>query len=186
MNYKIARTGLILCVIYLVVFYILKFIFPEILIQTITSPTILQLGKFLADYQWADYIFRTITSFVPIYLFACASSGRFKFSWLEMVYIISGTLLCRLCIIFLPELYTHTSTAIMFLVALLCKGKLTYSAITFTIHGYLSMFLFAIRGFETIAHNVNTINGFMIALEGYVWLVLLAIIFNIKERKSNG
>lgn len=186
MNYKIAKTMLILCVVYLIGFYVLKFAFPDLLLQSITSPTMLQLGKFLSTHSWFDFIFRTITTFVPIYLFACASTGRFKFSWLEMAYIIIGTLVCRLVAIFAQQFYTHTSTAVMFLVAMLCKGKLTYATITFTIHGYLTMLLTSIRGFETIIFMLNTINGFMLALEAYMWEILLAIIFNIKEKKQNG
>lgn len=184
MNYKIARTMLVLCIVYLVAFYILKFFFPELLLQTITSPSIINLGKVMAKYKVIEFAFKTLSSFIVIYLFASASSGRFKFSWLEFFYIGCGTIICRLCIIFLPNFYTHTSTAVMFLVAMLCKGKLTYSAISFTLHGYLSMFLFSIKGFETVMLCINNISGFMLALEGYMWLILLAIIFNIKEKKN--
>ena len=184
MNYKIAKSMLILCIVYLVGFYILKFAFPELLIQTISSPTLIRLGEVLAKHTWFDHIVRTITTAIPIYLFACASAGRFKFTWYEFIYIIVGTIICRLCIIFFPSFYAHTSTAIMFLVAMLCKGKLIYSAITFAVHGYLSMFLTSIRGFETIILNINSVSGILISAEGYVWLILFAIIFNIKDNKN--
>lgn len=186
MNYKIARTMLVLCIVYLVAFYILKFFFPELLLQTITSPSIINLGKVMAKYKVIEFAFKTLSSFIVIYLFASASSGRFKFSWLEFLYIGCGTIICRTCAILLPNFYTHTSTAVMFLVAMLCKGKLTYSAISFTLHGYLSMFLFSIKGFENVVMYINNISGFMLALESYMWLILLAIIFNIKEKNKNG
>lgn len=44
MNYKIAKTMLVLCVVYLIGFYILKFIFPELLLLSITSPIMIRLG----------------------------------------------------------------------------------------------------------------------------------------------
>ena len=53
MNYKIARTMLTLCVVYLVGFYILKFIFPNLLVQAITSPTVLKFGEFLN--KWVGF-----------------------------------------------------------------------------------------------------------------------------------
>lgn len=186
MNYKVARTMLVLCIVYLVSFYILKFFFPELLLQTITNPSILRLGEFMDSHKVFEFIFKTLSSFIAIYLFACASSGRFKFNWLEFVYIFSGTALMIICELFFINFYTHTATAIMFLVAMLCKGKLKYSAISFAIHGYLSMFLFQIKGFETIILQINNISGFMLGLEVDFWLILLAIIFNIKERKENG
>lgn len=184
MNYKIARTMLVLCIVYLVAFYVLKFFFPELLLQTITSPSIINLGKVMAKYKVIEFAFKTLSSFIVIYLFASVSSGRFKFSWFEFLYIGCGTIITILCELFFIQFYTHTSTAVMFLVAMLCKGKLTYSAISFTLHGYLSMFLFSIKGFETVMLYINNISGFMLALEGYMWLILLAIIFNIKEKKN--
>lgn len=184
MNYKVARTMLVLCIVYLLGFYILKFIFPELLIQTISSTALVKLGKFLTEHAWVDYIVRTITTAIPIYLFTCASTGKFKFTWIETLYMVVGVVICRLVAIFAQPFYTHTSTATMFLVAMLCKGKLIYSAITFAVHGYLSMFLTSIRGFETVMFMMNTISGLLIGLEGYVWLILFAIIFNIKENKN--
>lgn len=186
MNYKVAKTMLGLCIVYLVAFYILKFLFPTLLLQTITDPSIIHLGNVMASHRVIEFAFKTLSTLIVIYLFTCASSGRFVFKKFEWIYILVGTAICRLCIILLPDFYTHTSTSVMFLVAMLCKGKLTYSAISFTLHGYLSMFLFSIKGFENVMLYINNISGFMLALEGYVWLILLAIIFNIKERKTNG
>ena len=184
MNYKIAKTMLILCVVYLVGFYILKFILPSVLLQTITNPTILRLGEFMSKYKIFELIFKTLSSFIVIFLFTCASCGKFKFTCLEIVYIACGTIACRIVAVFVPTFYTHTSTAMMFIVAMLCKGKLSYATISFTIHGYLSMFLFEIKGFESVVLFINNISGFMLALEGYFWLILLATLFNIKENKN--
>lgn len=186
MNDKIAKTMLGLCIGYLSVFYVLKFFFPELLLQSITSPTIIRLGNVMSQYKFLEFVFKTLSTIIVIYLFTCASSGKFKFTKIEFVYILVGAIICRSCIILLPNLYTHTSTAIMFLVAMLCKGKLAYSAISFTLHGYLSIFLFEIRGFEAVMLKINNISGFMLAMESYFWLILLAILFNIKERKENG
>ena len=60
MNYKVAKTMLILCIVYLVGFYILKFAFPELLIQAITSPTLLRLGEFMNSWKGFELIFMTL------------------------------------------------------------------------------------------------------------------------------
>lgn len=186
MNYKVAKTMLVLCVVYLVGFYVLKFFFPEVLLQTITNPTIIRFGEVMNEYKILEYVFRLTSNYVVFYLFACASSGKFKFDLWQYLTLIGFVIIATIFIEFLPNLYTHTSIVLMFLSALICKGNLLYATISFTIHGYLSQFLGAIRGFETVMIYFNAISGFLIATEGYVWLLLLAIIFNIKENKKNG
>lgn len=186
MNYKIAKTGLVLCVVYLVAFYIIKFIFPQILIQTISSPTLIRLGEVMKTYPFVEYVFRLISNFVVLYLFACSGSGKFKFKLWQFIVILICDIINNIVIVFLPELYTHTSIVTMLVCALVCKGNLLYVTISFSIHGYLSQFLLSIRGFETIMIYFNAISGFLIALEIDVWLLLLAIIFNIKENKKYG
>lgn len=185
MNYRIAKTMLGLCVIYLVAFYILKFAFPEILIQAITHPTLLRLGEFLRIWRGFDYIIQLMTSFVTFYLFACASSGKFKYSLRQWITLCIIVIMCNLIFYLLPEIYTHTCISLMFVTALFLDGNLKYATISFSIHGFLSQFLLSIRGFETIMMYFNAVSGILINLEGFIWLILLSIIFHIKE-KNNG
>lgn len=187
MNYKIAKTMLILCIVYLLSFYILKFAFPNILLQAITSPTILKLGEFINSWKGYEYIVMCLGSIITFYLFCCASSGRFRFIWYEYLIIVLGAILNNIIVYNLPEIYTHTTISIMFILALVVKGKLFYSVISLTIHGYLSLFLTSIRGFNSIIVQISEIgvlSGLILSLEAYLWLILLAIIFNIKERKK--
>lgn len=186
MNYKIAKTMLVLCVVYLVGFYVLKFAFPDLLLQTITSPTVLKLGEFFDGNIVLYHILRLGTSYVTYYLFICASTGRFRLKWYEHLYIVGAISICKVVVEFFPELYTHTSISVMFLLALLCKGKLLYATVSFALHGYLSQFLLSIRGFETVLIYVNTVSGILLNFEAYVWLILLGIIFYFKEKKENG
>lgn len=178
-----------LCIGYLVFFYILKFFFPELLIQVIASPALISLGISISKYKFLTIFIMLSCSYLTFSLFAFASSGRFKFAWYEFVIIGAFMLVNCLITIFLPELYTHTSTASMLLIAVIVKGKLSYTAISFTIHGYLSQFLMSIRGFETIIVQIQqsgVLSSFVMCLEIYVWLVLLAIIFYFKENKKYG
>lgn len=184
MNYRIAKTMLVLCILYLGGFYILKFAFPEILIQTITHPTLLRLGEFIKLWIGFEYIIQLLTSFLTFYLFACASSAKFKYSKWQWVILSIIVVACNLVFYLLPEIYTHTCIALMFISASFLDGKLPYATISFTIHGYLSQFLLSIRGFETIMMYFNAVSGILINSEGFIWLILLAIIFYIKENKN--
>ena len=78
MNIKVARTLLILCIVYIVGFYILKFAFPEKLILVITDPNILQFGEFIESSPVYLEIYYILSTYLTFYLFASASSGRFK------------------------------------------------------------------------------------------------------------
>lgn len=186
MNYKVAKTMLCLCVAYLIAFYVLKFFFPEMLLQTITHPTLLRLGEFMNQYPFTTVIFQFISSSLTFYLFACAGSGRFKFTTVEFVFLGIIVIANNVVYYILPELYTHTCTSLMLLSAVVAKGNLKYTTISFVLHGYLSQFLLSIRGFETITLYFNAISGFLINLEGFVWLALLSIIFYLKENNKNG
>ena len=184
MNYRIAKTMLGLCILYLVGFYILKFAFPEILIQTITHPTLLRLGEFIKLWIGFEYIIQLLTSFLTFYLFACASSGKFKYSKRQLVILSIIVVACNLVFYLLPEIYTHTTISAMFILACAVNGKLQYTTISFVIHGYLSQFLLAIRGFETIVTRLTAVSGILLTSEVFVWLSLLSLIFYMKENKK--
>lgn len=184
MNYKIAKTMLGLCIGYLAVFYVLKFFFPELLIQVIASPTLIRLGEFISIWVGFEYIVMSITLYITYYLFACASSGKFKFNWKFHLIIGIAIVISHIFADFLPELYTHTTTSIMLILSILAKGNIKYTTITFVIHGYLSQFLASIRGFETVFVHINAISGILLNLEVDVWLILLATIFYFKENKN--
>ncbi len=175
---------LFLCIGYLVAFYILKFFFPEFLIQSITHPSLITLGEFMNKFPISLIVFQFISSLITFYLFACASCGNFKFSTNQWVFFLVIIIANNVCFYILPDFYTHTCTSMMFLMACVAKGNLKYTTISFVIHGYLSHFLTSIRGFETVITKINAISGFVIGTEGYVWLILLALIFYFKENNN--
>jgi hypothetical protein len=74
----------------------------------------------------------------------------------------------------------------MLLSAVVAKGNLKYATISFVLHGYLSQFLFTIKGFETVVMFVNPLSGFVFSTESNFWLILLALIFYFKENNKNG
>ncbi len=184
MNKKISKTLLVLFIIYAIAFYILKYAFPEIFIEMLISPTVMKFANFVDSWIGYQHIFKLCTTILTLYLFVCSSCGRFKFKWYELLYILIGSILCRCCIEFAPDFYTHTSISIMFLLAYLCKGRLSYSVSSFIIHGYLSQLTFKIKGFETIILHYNLVNGLMLSLEVYMWLIVLALFFSLKESKN--
>ena len=185
MNIKIARTLLILNIVYIVAFYIIKFIFPEFLLLQITDPNVLKFGTFIESNPVTLEIYYCLSTFLTFYLFACASRGKFKINWKELFFIVVAVAINEIVSIYFTELAVHTSISLMFLLALLSKGKMEYTVPSFVIYGYLSQFLFSIRGFETITESVNVASSFVLGLECYVWLLLFSLLFYLKEIKKN-
>lgn len=183
MNIKIAKTMLALCIIYIVGFYILKFIFPDQLLLVVTDPNILKFGEFIESSIIIKIIYWLITGFITFYLFTSASKGSFRLKWYELIYVLCATIINILITTYLPDLMVHTSISLMFILAWLCKGKISYATITFVIHGFLQQFLFSIRGFDTIIMNINTASGLILTIERYVWLVILGLVFYLREKK---
>ena len=182
MNKKISKTLLVLLIVYTIAFYILKYAFPEILVEMLISPNVMKFADFINSWIGYQHILKLFTTILTLYLFVCASCGRFKFRWYELIYVLVGSILCRVCAEYFYEFYTHTSISIMFVLAWLCKGKLGYATFSFVVHGYLSQLSFKIKGFETIITHYNLVNGLMLSLEVYVWLIVLALFFSLKER----
>jgi hypothetical protein len=184
MNKRIAKTLLILCIAYMIGYYVLKFVFPEKLLLVVTDENILRLGNFIDSNILYKYALNIVSSFLTFVLFIFASTGRCRLRWQEFCYTLVGTAICFLCGLYLPSLYTHTSISVMFLLALLCKGKMLYTVSSFVIHGYLSQFLFSIRGFETILQYYTTVTGIVFTIEGYMWLLILSLFYNLKEKNN--
>lgn len=184
MNIKIAKTLLILNIVYIVAFYIIKFAFPDFLLLQITDPNVLKLGSFIESNAVVLEIYYCLSTFVTFYLFVCASRGSFKINWKHLIYLVVAVAINELISIYLPTLAVHTSTSLMLLLALLCKGKMYYAVPAFITYGYLSQFLFSIRGFETIISNINVASSFILGLECWVWLFLFSLLFYLKEKKN--
>ena len=184
MNIKIAKTLLVLNIVYIIAFYIIKFMFPDFLLLQITDPNVLKLGSFIESSNFTLFTYYAITGFIAFYLFVCASRGSFKLKFLDFVFILLADAINILVTTFLPKLSVHTSTSLMFLLALLCKGKMYYAVPAFITYGYLSQFLFSIRGFDTIILNINVASSFVLGLECWVWLFLFSLLFYLKEKKN--
>lgn len=180
----IARTLLVLCIVYMIGFYVLKFIFPEYLLLAITDDNVLKVGAFIESSTATLHIYQVLSSFITFYLFVCASKGGFKLRKRDFWYILIAVVICKAVNMFVPELYVHTSTSAMFLLAWLCKGKLGYTTITFVTHGFLSQFLFSIRGFGSLIYKINIASGFIMSLECFAWLILFGLLFYLLEKKN--
>lgn len=186
MNKKIAITLLVLCIVYMAIFYVIKFIFPELLLLQIKDPNIIAFGEFFLKSKWYEYGLNLFTAFITFYLFVCASRGKFTLNFKEFLIVFIASVVNAVTTILFPEIMVHTSTSIMFLASMLCGGTLNYSTISFVVYGYASQFLLQIRGFETVIQYFTPATGIIFSLECWVWLIIFALIFKLREDNKNG
>lgn len=186
MNKKIAITLLVLCIVYMAIFYVIKFIFPELLLLQIKDPNIIAFGEFFLKSKWYEYGLNLVSTFIVFYLFVCASRGRFSINFKQLIYIFVATIINAVTTIFVPSIMIHTSTSLMLLLSLLCGGEFAYCSISFAVYGYASQFLFKIRGFETVIGYVTPATGVVLGTECWVWLLIFALIFKLREDNKNG
>ena len=67
MNKRIAKTLLILCIAYIVGYYILKFIFPEKLLLVVTDENIIRLGTIIDSNKIYKIIYNDIHAYFDLY-----------------------------------------------------------------------------------------------------------------------
>lgn len=110
MNIKIAKTLLTLSIIYIVGFYVIKFIFPDFLLLQITDQNILSLGRFIESNEIFLRIYYCLSTFLTFYLFVCASRGNFKLNWKELIYLVGDFADTHPYGIYLVRMNGHIST----------------------------------------------------------------------------
>lgn len=182
MNKKIAKTLITLICVYLVAFYIIKIFFPQLILDQVVSDNVLIFGNFIQERAWLNYLIAFATTLFTYYLFACASSGMFKKNWKQIIFLIIFSIVDFAAVEFLPNFAQHISTSLMLIYTLICNGKMFNTIITFVIHGACSQLLFMIKGFETVIMRLNVASALMLSVEGFAWLLLLSILFNLKRR----
>lgn len=184
MNIRVAKTMLALCTVYLAIFYILKYFFPDVFLLQVSNPGVLKFGNLVQNHIVLLYLYYTVSTGLTYYLYNCACCGRFKFKIREIVYLAVATVSSIVVSHFVSTAgYTHIATCLMLILPLLCKGSFRNTVLAFVIHGTLSQMLFKIRGFEEVIGYVNIASGFLLSTDCYIWLVLLATIHYLKEEK---
>lgn len=186
MNRKLSLSLLALCSAYLIAFYIIKFAFPEWLLLQVTHPAIVRVGQFFQSSIWLMKSFQIFTTFVTFYLFVCAARGKFSLTLYEALYILAASVINKVVTIYLVEYAVHTSTSLMFLLVVLCKGKIQYAVPSFVVYGYATQMMLKIRGFATILKTFSVATGTILGIEAWVWLFVFTLIFKMKEDKNNG
>lgn len=185
MNKKVLRTMIALVIVFLLACYILKIFFPEQFVLSVENETIIVIGKYIDNNEWANYIFGIITSFITYWLYLCAVCRRWYLKWYEIIIVllvIGGSIGLSLLD---TNIYSAYSVITFIVLPLIFKSDLKSVAIVFSIHSLSQTMSLTIRNLPMYITSLNNLVILILSLDMYFWLLLFYISFNyIREDKE--
>lgn len=186
--------GLIIMCSILIIFYIIKAIFPEFVIQIAQLDSVVAFGNYVDTHVWAGYLFHFILAFFSGYLYCCACCRKRRLTKLDILVLLTEIMFMFLVQKFFP-MYSQALNMVCLILmpAIMCKMnkdtdiKYLYSTATcYTIHTIAQLISLAIRNLGLMMTMPNTATATILVLDVYIWQVLLYNYFNYKEVKANG
>jgi hypothetical protein len=183
--------GLIIFGTILGVFYLLKLIVPEFVVELAQVEPIVNFGNFVQGNIFLYYLVQFLFSIFGYYFYACACCRKKKLKLLEFGIIVIANIILFALQILLPQYYYTFNIVVLLIVpVIICKLnkqtdiKYLYSTcICFAINIISQLFSLEIRGLSAMITSPNIITLTLLVLDGYIWLVLLYNYFNYKEGK---
>lgn len=183
MNKKVLRTMIALVVIFLIACYVLKIFFPEQFVLSVENETIIVIGEYIDNNEWAYYLFGIFTSFLTYWLYLCAVCRKWYLNWWQCL-IVLATIGISIGLNFIDvNLYTALSYSSFVLLPMLFKARLKEVGIVFPIHLLSQSLSLSIRNLPIYMTNVNALTIHLLGMESFLWLILFYIYFNYKEKK---
>lgn len=181
--------GLIICCTILIVFELLKFIFPNLIVGVAEIPSIVEFGNYVDSHLWAYYLFNGLVSFAMAYFYYCACCRKKHLSKVGIIIAIAQILLVFVVQEFIPE-YAFSINIITMLIcpAIMCfldkrtDIKYLYSTVTcFSINALAQIFSLHIRDISTLISYPNSATFAILTIDAFIWMVLLYNFYNFKE-----
>ena len=186
MNKKVIKAMLALVIIFLVGLYILKIFIPDTFVMVIENPQLIAIGDYIDSHTWAFYIYGFTTSTITYYLYFAACFKQWGMNWkqlIALVVVVGGNFGFSFVN---PQICAAFGILAMFIVPMIFKADMRYTAIIFCTHYLAQTLTLMIRNLPMYLTSVNSIIMLFVTLEMYFWLLLFYIYPHIKEDKANG
>ena len=185
--------GLIIFGTLLVALYLLKMICPQFVVGVAETPSIVKFGNFVDSNLVGYYLFYGFISFTTSYLGLCASCRQKKLSTK-----MNGIL--AICVVvsfviekFLPNISLAYNTCIPLVLVIVfyfvekLNGNdiLLPTCVTFVVNYFAQALSLAIRDVSTLISYPNSATFFVLAIDAYIWYMLMYLFFNQKTNKEN-
>ena len=181
--------GLILFGALLLVFYIVKTIFPQFIIGIAEMPSIVKFGNYVDTHIWANLLFSFVVAYLGGYIYYCACYRKRKLDLIENLVLIGFTLLSFLFQYVLTEIYAPYNYVVLILqpFIVLCIKKdfsskyLVSLCVCFTVDIMSQALSLSIRNIVLMSTQLNSATMFILMIDGLIWRVLLYLFFNNKK-----
>lgn len=186
MNKNVIKTLLVLTILYLAVWYVLKFFFPEQFVLQISNPNLIKIGNYVDSNVILKHLCPAITSFATYYLYLGATLKQKKLNWKHIVTILIVIGLSIIVNISQFGILSYYHIFAMIILPAIFNGNSKNIAIVFSAHLLCQYLSLSIRNISSMMMCINSVLVLVMALECYAWLFLFYLYFNYKEILKNG
>lgn len=183
MNKKVLKTMIALVIIFLLACYILKIFFPEQFILSVENKTIIAIGNYIDNNEWAYYLFGIVTSFLTYWLYLCAVCKKWYLNWWQCL-IVLAVIGASIGFNFVDvNLCSALSYSSFIFLPFIFKAELKPVAIVFTTHIFAQFLTTSIRNLPVYIQYYNSLIFAFLTFECYLWLFLFYIYYNYNKEK---
>lgn len=185
--------GLILFGVILGVLYLIKLINPSFVITIAEVEPIVNFGAYVDTHKWAHYLFNSFVSFFVLYFYCCACIRTKKLDYKELSILLASIIFYCFVEEFLPSfLFVYNNILYIllpFIFILMRKDKdikvMISTSVCFIITSLAQVLSLNIRGISTLISYPNAATLTILAIDAYIWNVLLYCFYNYKKENKN-
>lgn len=189
MNKSVLRTMIILCWVFLALYAILKLV-PQLaskFVIVVNNEKIVKAGQFIDSRVWLQQIVYGLTTLLTYHFYLCACVKKWHLSWKQYLVLIAIIVATNTIKYYISSLCLIINVLVMVILPFALKGDYRTFIIIFVTHYLGQLAISFIRSEELNAVSYNTINGIIMCLDMYVWLLLYYLYSNLyKEKKFMG
>ena len=184
MNKKVFISMLTLCVVFLVGLYIAKIFFPQEFVMAVSNNAIIKIGNIIDKNKVVYYIYHILISILTYSLYLCAIQHKLFLNWKELL-VILAVIGGNIGISFYDKTFsTYYGIIAMVILPRLFKGDMQYMPIVFCVHSMSQLLSLKIRDLPMYMVQSNSIMFLVLTIDMYLWLALLYIIGNYKNKEK--
>lgn len=184
--------GLMLCGAFLIAFYLIKIICPEFIIGIAETPRIVEIGITIQSNKWYLHLFNFAVGYLHGYVFYCACCRTFKLGYKGHLLILTSLVVLGFVMEFLPEHYSTINYISLiltpFLICLtnnnLSKETFISTVVCFSLDLWFQIMSMLVRNLTVLTTRGNTVTFLILFIDGFIWRIILSLLFNYKNKKQ--
>jgi hypothetical protein len=192
MNNKVLKAMIALVIIFLSALYIVKIFFPEQFVMSIETKALINIGTYIDNHKWSYFMIQFVIGCLFDYMYFGSVCKKFKLHWSLFIVIFLYnigfssfyTFGSVNLIIKMSNIIVAIASCYMILVPMFYTKELKPLSITYCVNAISQLLSLNIRGLSLLMTNANSLIMVLMSLECYLWMFLLLMLFNYKNKKE--